>query len=200
MTHTVIPRFSQNDEQDHILAHFLHSFHGRFLDIGAYDGVTFSNTRALVERGWHGVCVEPSPTVLPGLLRNVAGWPVRVVPQAIGPTPGKVTWHECGDGVATTSKRHRDRWKEKVAYTATEVCMVTPETLISDVGDDFDFVSIDTEGTNEAVVLGMPWEKLTKCTLVCIEHDRAIGSITATLSPLGFREIARNPENIILSR
>jgi FkbM family methyltransferase len=200
MTHETAQRFSQNDEQDHILAHFLHQFHGRFLDIGAYDGITFSNTRALLERGWFGVYVEPSPTVLPGLMRNSAGWPVRVVPQAIGPTPGKVAWFDCGDGVATPSRRHRDKWRALVPYVATEVEMVTPETLLGDVGDDFDFVTIDTEGTNEAVMLGMPWAKLTKCTLVCIEHDRAIGSITATLSPLGFREVARNPENMILAR
>lgn len=33
----------------------------RFLEIGAWDPITFSNTRALVELGWRGVMIEPSP-------------------------------------------------------------------------------------------------------------------------------------------
>lgn len=34
---------------------------GRFLDIGAWNAATFSNTRALFELGWTGVMIEPSP-------------------------------------------------------------------------------------------------------------------------------------------
>jgi FkbM family methyltransferase len=37
---------------------------GRFLDIGAYDGVTFSNSLFFEEElGWQGICVEPLPDV-----------------------------------------------------------------------------------------------------------------------------------------
>ena len=37
---------------------------GVFVDIGAYDGVTFSNTLMLErERGWTGICIEPLPDV-----------------------------------------------------------------------------------------------------------------------------------------
>ena len=38
--------------------------HGVFVDIGAYDGVTFSNTLMLErDRGWTGICIEPLPDV-----------------------------------------------------------------------------------------------------------------------------------------
>lgn len=40
----------------------------KFLDIGAWHPTTFSNTRALVEKGWSGVLVEPSPGPLLNLL------------------------------------------------------------------------------------------------------------------------------------
>ena len=40
--------------------------HGTFVDLGCYDGVTYSNTwyfeRVL---GWSGVCAEPNPDVFP---------------------------------------------------------------------------------------------------------------------------------------
>lgn len=37
---------------------------GRFLDIGAYDGVEYSNTLFFEEEmGWQGICVEPLPDI-----------------------------------------------------------------------------------------------------------------------------------------
>lgn len=59
--------YSQYGEDDVFLP--LLSDNGRFLDIGAWDPITFSNTRALIERGWSGVMIEPSPGPLIELLR-----------------------------------------------------------------------------------------------------------------------------------
>src|SRR4051794_23562842 len=36
---------------------------GFFVDIGAYDGVTISNTYSLEQIGWKGICIEPVPSV-----------------------------------------------------------------------------------------------------------------------------------------
>ncbi|MDP2607283.1 MAG: hypothetical protein Q8S00_32500 [Deltaproteobacteria bacterium] len=40
---------------------------GNFLDIGAYTGIKFSNSRHLLENGWSGTLIEPSPSVFPKL-------------------------------------------------------------------------------------------------------------------------------------
>jgi hypothetical protein len=61
--------YSQFDEQDHILRAIYGIEAGRFLDIGCWDTVTFSNTRALYELGWAGVMIEPSPGPLVEMLR-----------------------------------------------------------------------------------------------------------------------------------
>ncbi|SRR6266567_8798456 len=62
--------YSQFEEQDHILRAFVRlDAPGRFLDIGAWDPITFSNTRALVEMGWSGVMIEPSPGPFIEILR-----------------------------------------------------------------------------------------------------------------------------------
>lgn len=63
-------RYSQNGEQEAILKIFGES-EGRFLDIGAYDGKTFSNTLALIERGWSGVLIEPSPNAFMALADQI---------------------------------------------------------------------------------------------------------------------------------
>ena len=38
--------------------------HGTFVDLGCYDGVTYSNTWYFERKlGWSGVCVEPEPAL-----------------------------------------------------------------------------------------------------------------------------------------
>ena len=56
--------YSQHGEQAIILDYFEKQGiqQGRFLDIGANDGITFSNSYALVIRDWKGVAVEASPS------------------------------------------------------------------------------------------------------------------------------------------
>lgn len=58
--------------QDRIVDEYLHGKrNGVFVDIGAYDGVTFSNTLMLErERGWTGICIEPLPDVCAELRKN----------------------------------------------------------------------------------------------------------------------------------
>jgi hypothetical protein len=49
--------FSQNDEQKLIEKYF--SEPGILFDIGASDGITFSNSRKMLLNGWNGFLVEP---------------------------------------------------------------------------------------------------------------------------------------------
>jgi FkbM family methyltransferase len=44
---------------------------GFFIDIGAYDGLTISNTAYMeLELSWSGICIEPNPVVFNDLRRN----------------------------------------------------------------------------------------------------------------------------------
>jgi hypothetical protein len=49
-------KYSQNNEQE-IILNFFNGRIGRYLDIGAFDGVSMSNTLALVELGWQGTAI-----------------------------------------------------------------------------------------------------------------------------------------------
>lgn len=53
---------AQNGEDTILLNFFGDQQRGTFVDVGAFDGVTFSNTYLLERRGWEGVCIEPNPT------------------------------------------------------------------------------------------------------------------------------------------
>lgn len=74
-------KYSQYDEQAAILGAFgwnadatdfddeRRAKDHKFLDIGCWDPITFSNSRALVELGWSGVMIEPAPGPFLELLR-----------------------------------------------------------------------------------------------------------------------------------
>jgi FkbM family methyltransferase len=65
------PWFQGQADQD-VLAYLY--FKGRregfFLDIGAYDGKTYSNTYVFEQMGWKGICLEPLPDVFTRLRQN----------------------------------------------------------------------------------------------------------------------------------
>ena len=46
---------------------------GFYVDVGAHDGVTDSNTLYFYRRGWRGVCVEPHKRYYQDLLRSRPG-------------------------------------------------------------------------------------------------------------------------------
>lgn len=52
--------YSQHGEQKTILA-WADGLTGSFVDLGANDGATFSNTAALADHGWGGLCVDAAP-------------------------------------------------------------------------------------------------------------------------------------------
>lgn len=59
--------------QDWVLDQFLfrEMTRGTFIDVGAHNGVSLSNSWFLESsRNWHGVCIEPNPAVFPELVRN----------------------------------------------------------------------------------------------------------------------------------
>src|SRR6266566_887458 len=91
---------SQYNEHEHILRHFAGRI-GRFLDIGAFDGLTFSNTRCLAELGWGGVLVEPSPAAFVHLMKGYEGNPnVELVNAGLAPVSGLFRfWANTKDGL-----------------------------------------------------------------------------------------------------
>ena len=52
-------------EQDKFIYenYFINKTNGYFVDIGAHDGITFSNSKFFEELGWDGVCIEPNPKI-----------------------------------------------------------------------------------------------------------------------------------------
>lgn len=200
-------RYSQRDEQDVILEVFKDYATGRFLDIGAYDGKTLSNTYALAELGWFGVCIEPSPKNFKELKNNypdmlVQGIPVNKIicmDVAVGLKDEATDFFDTpGDFYGSLTQGNGVRYgKQEVVI---KVNCITCDSLFKMVGYNFDFISLDVEQNNFDVLKNIPFNKLTRLKLICVEHDSKESQIEEFLKPLGFVVIHRTEENILLER
>ena len=212
--------FSQNDEERVILELLGPVRPGdRFLDVGAADGETFSNTRALVERGWGGVYVEPAPSLAAKLLDNIdlwrpdgsAGGNLEVVTVAIVPdrAGSVVRLHEArGDLVSTLIDAHRAKWSEYVRKSGgggfRSVLVGCVEWRDLDVSFDWDFrmLSVDAEGLSTSLIGVFPFAWTPLLEVVCFEGDVGPEAerTAVHLSEHGFTLAHRTAENLIYHR
>ena len=196
-------RYSQNDEQDHLLKFFEGKPIGRFLEIGAYNGIDFSNTLALAELGWAGVCVEPSPGPFLGLLKlhgQRAG--IQIVQAAVAEKDEWLTFHDSGgDAISTLSIAHRVKWETGIQSTFTpfQLRAVTVAQLLERFGTNFDFISLDVEGTNLPLFKLLPFAAPT-LKVICVEHDYHYDEMQGIAGTHGFKTLTINGENLILAR
>ena len=198
--------YSQNDEERTILKHFEGKPAGTFLDIGAFHPTKFSNTRALWERGFKGVYVEPSPSLHQAFLDAIDGDPkMQLVTECIGDRAGEVEFFDSGDwAVSTTDPTWVEKWKSGGAtFTPIKVRMITvPMLLEISIHKTFDFISLDTENTVVEILPKLDLNAL-KTSLICFEwNSRDFEIFDAILRPQGFREVdgSRTGENLLYAK
>lgn len=191
--------YSQNDEEKFILEYFDGSDPGRFLDIGAADGICMSNTYALYLKGWTGMAVEPSRSLFIALAQNVPR--LMRVNTAIGLGNGLETFYDSGgDLISTLDTAHRDLWAAQgVKYEPTIVTVETWDVLL--IGDyDFDFLNLDVEGTNIELMKQIPLPLVQRLKLACIEFDGDVAAVRQFFEPHGFKLLHQTGENMIMAR
>lgn len=201
--------YSQNSEQDAILKYF-GEFVGTFLDLGANDGITLSNTRALAELGWCGALVEPSPVAYAKLKKLYAKEKkgcFYTYNVAVGDANGPGVLHDSGSLlktgdtglVSTLVEEEKKRFQSVLDYTDVEVKVFRWKTLLNRLSiKKFDFISIDVEGKDWDVLQQMDVSEV-KC--LCIEwngHQYLKDRFTAKMQ--GFKIIYTSAENLIFAR
>lgn len=195
--------YSQNNEQQVILDYFGEHFKGTFLDLGANDGQTLSNTRALALNGWSGMLVDASAnaTNKASLLYN-GNNSVEVVNVAIAPYKGFIKFYESGTHlggedvslVSTIIESEKKRWV-KEQFTEVQVPCDTVANIIN--GRTFDFISIDIEGMDFEVLSAID---LTGVKMVCVEFNgKEPKKYIDYCNQYGLTEIHRNGENLIFA-
>jgi FkbM family methyltransferase len=190
--------YTQNLEEKYILQHARGT---RFLDIGAYDGETMSSTRALVDKGWSGVYVEPNPTILEKLESVASISNSDVLPVAVGVSCGTMPFYVTGDLVSSLDKNHVEKWEKScgVVFDTIHVEVVDINALADRIGYHYDVLNLDVEGINWDIFQQFDWSKW-KFNVVCIEYDNKLSEMKTVLESAGFRLVYISPENIVAVR
>jgi len=195
--------YSQFGEDDFIGGYFKGRV-GRFLDIGAWQPKTISNTRRLFELGWDGVLVEPSPEPLSQLVTEYGKTPSRVsvVGCAISTKTEFVRFWDAGKvGLSTMIESFTKQWveKHKVVYQNFWVSSVTMDDFVRAFPGPYHFVSIDAEGISASIFLSYDWSK-TSTEMVVIEHDDRIPEILTHAAKFGMKEKLRTFANVVVAK
>lgn len=192
--------YSQNNEEEIILNYFSNSQPGRFIDIGGFHPTQLSNTRCLVEKGWSGVYVEPSPICMESFRKEYENSPnITLIQKAITRETGLAKFFESfGDAVGTLSDFHKTVWSKYVKYNEITVETLSMADFLTENFDDrVKAISIDVEGTNLELFRDIPDYVLNKISLLCIEHENNYAEITSRCKQFGFSEALMNGENLI---
>ncbi len=191
--------YTQRDEEEVILKHA--PANGNFLDCGAFSATVFSNTRALFERGWSGVLIEPSPECFVGLMKAYAGVSkVKLVNALATPDSDVLTkFYASADAVGTSVEKNYDVWKNAATFQEIYVPAIPINKIISALGIQANFISIDTEGSSFDILRSINLDALG-CNLLCIETDGNWYGIEEYLGKHGFASIHRTAENFIAKR
>lgn len=141
---------------------------GTFVEIGAYDGISFSNTSCLAALGWRGIYVEPVPEFARKCAERNARHPrITVLQLAVGADEGSVEMI-VGGPLSTTKQQLRDdydsiRWAD--GSFGDDVRVTVPRTtldrLLEEQGIEpgFDLLVIDVEGSELEVFSGFTLER-----------------------------------------
>lgn len=167
-----------------------------FLDVGAHDGITISNTFFLEKnRNWKGICIEPQPSEFEKLLINRNCICVNV---AISNYEGETDftfvegYANMLSGISDEyNSFHRERISGEVHHYGGDIKTIKVrvkklQTILDENNfHDIDFCSIDTEGSEFNIVKSIDFEK-SNIKMFIIENNYKQTDIQEFLQTKGY--------------
>ena len=141
-----------------------------FIDIGANDGVLFSNTYKFAKNGARGLCVEPSKISYCKMrLNHLFHRNVTCIHAAMSNTNGKIFLNELGYESTLSSVSIK---KTKFSYS---VDCITFDNILESNPDfiEVDLLTIDTEGHEKEILQGLTKSNF-KAKVIIIESDKTL--------------------------
>ena len=171
-----------------------------FVDIGAHDGITFSNSKFLEsKKDWSGVCIEANPSVYERLIKNRQN--SECLNIAVSDVNGKVdfllnTGHtEMLSGlVSDYSKKHKKRIDRELAkHGGTSSIIVIPslrlETIILEREfSEIDILMIDVEGAEFSILKCIDFSRL-RINSILVERNYSSRPIYQFLNKQGYSRL-----------
>jgi FkbM family methyltransferase len=145
---------------------------GYFVEVGAHDGISLSNTFGLIEIGWTGICIEANPVVFQKLQRNLGGYPVKLVLAAVARAARRVKLFMGKDDpglfLSTICEDDSDWFKgvRSDQFTWVDGFSLTDILHLHGCPACFDLLSIDAEGMDFDILQGLDFGRFTPKLIV----------------------------------
>jgi FkbM family methyltransferase len=180
-----------------------------FCDVGAFDGMTFSNTRALYERGWSGILIEPHPLAYKKLQALYIDDPqMSCLQYAAGDRVARGEFIDLmypisnyGDlMLSSCNEKEKERWPHLKRWTGVTVPVISLREVLDKHGRSPEFLSIDCEGMDiEVLESACLVKSKTLPSLIMVEHNEnrhlALSNADAILKVFGYTCVYTNPIN-----
>jgi FkbM family methyltransferase len=180
---------------------FKNKKNGVFVDIGAHDGISFSNTYFFEKQlGWTGLCVEPLPEIFQKLKANRRAICVDgcIYDQASEAKFLRVKGYaEMLSGVIKNyDPRHLARIYSEIASMGgsseviTVKCYNLTQLLLDNKLTKVDYMSIDTEGGELEILKSIDFSQV-EIDVLDVENNYLTPDFEAFLKPLGYVKVAQ---------
>ncbi|MBV8392638.1 MAG: FkbM family methyltransferase [Alphaproteobacteria bacterium] len=190
---------------------------GTFVEVGAFDGETYSNTSCLADLGWHGLYIEPvGARWWQCRERHRRNPRVSTLNCAIGPEAAMIRLWESGpktSGSPLLVDPVEGRVSGDAAH-AIEVPQMRLDTAMTEAGiaPGFDLLVVDVEGMEEQVFASFVLEEWRPvCMIVELtDHGPARATddglvaagrrVRAAIAATGYDEVYRDATNTVFQR
>ena len=163
--------YSQLGQDVHALALFERDVEPYFVDIGAHDGITLSNTYLLEKNGWKGLCIEANPRLY-SILKSNRGAGSTCLQEAVFSETGKVFSFREADllgGITDYMSSYLEHTKNAKTFEVTTRSL-NDILLKNNAPTYIQFLSIDTEGSELEILRGIDFETYS-FGLISLEHN-----------------------------
>ena len=198
--HEVLKTYSQFHEDliiDNLLACKKDGF---YVDVGANHPTELSNTKKFYDRGWNGINIEPNPILIKGLIEQRK----RDLNLNIGiaPEKGELTFYLLSADTLSTfdyksaqlnARIHGEKIKSELSVKVSQLKEVLEKNNVKEI----DFMSVDTEGFDLAVLQSNDWFKF-RPKLLIVEINQGGEDILDYMKENQYSVCYKNPTNAIL--
>src|SRR5262245_54060195 len=138
---------------------------GFFLDVGSADGTQLSNSKALEERGWTGICIDPFP-------KNMEGRTCRMFKDGVFSEPGKKVRLQAAGEIGGVSDTLGALKGSAMAAPAVELTTTTLTVILEEAKapELIHFMSLDIEGAELEALKAFPFDK-HRIGAMAVEHN-----------------------------
>ncbi|OGB85226.1 hypothetical protein A2994_00015 [candidate division Kazan bacterium RIFCSPLOWO2_01_FULL_48_13] len=198
--------YGQYGEDLKLLPLFAGQSSGYFVEVGALEGIRFSNTYYFERLGWRGVCVEPHPDYIDLLKSNRPG--STVIQAAVGKAdlPAVDFYINYRGSLSTLDRGLESYFKSHYqkgfgGFKTIQVPLLTLNAILErdQAPTPIDLISIDTEGTEADVLAGFDIDKYAP-RVVVVEVSIRREAIDEYMVKHNYILACSNPSNAIFCR